>query len=91
MYQLSIEENLTRILNTTKFTLPLNPNFGLSNKFIDKTLSNELMLELKDEIMEQIKLYEPRIEVNNIEIILNNSMLTLKITTQDKSIAIDIT
>lgn len=91
MYQLSIEENLTRILNTTKFTLPLNPNFGLSNKFIDKTLSNELMLELKDEIMEQIKLYEPRIEVNNIEIILNNSMLTLKIKTQDKSIAIDIT
>ncbi len=91
MYQLSIEENLTRILNTTKFTLPLNLNFGLSNKFIDKTLSNELMLELKDEIMEQIKLYEPRIEVNNIEIILNNSMLTLKITTQDKSIAIDIT
>lgn len=91
MYQLSIEENLTRILNTTKFTLPLNPNFGLSNKFIDKTLSNELMLELKDEIMEQIKLYEPRIEVNNIEIILNNSMLTLKIKTQYKSIAIDIT
>lgn len=91
MYQLSIEENLTRILNTTKFTLPLNPNFGLSNKFIDKTLSNELILELKDEIMEQIKLYEPRIEVNNIEIILDNSMLTLKIKTQDKSIAIDIT
>ena len=90
MYQISIEENIRRMLTTKKYTMPLYANFGLSDKFIDRALSNELLLELKDEILEQIKLYEPRVRVEDITIECEYSTLTLHIRTEDESVAIDL-
>lgn len=90
MYQISIEENIRRILTTKKYTMPLYANFGLSDKFIDTALSNELLLELKDEILEQIRLYEPRVSADSIDIECENSTLTLHINTKDESLAIDL-
>ena len=46
MYQISIEDNLKRILTTTKGTMPLNANFGLSDSYIDRHLSQELQLAI---------------------------------------------
>lgn len=90
MYQISIEDNLKRILTTTKGTLPLNPNFGLSDSYIDRHLSQELQLALKDEVLEQIRLYEPRVSADDIVLEISDSHITLRITTQDSSLAIEI-
>lgn len=90
MYQISIEENLRRILTTTKGTMPLNANFGLSDSYIDRHLSQELQLALKDELLEQIRLYEPRISVDDIQIESKESHITLHINTQNQNLAIEI-
>lgn len=90
MYQISIEDNLKRILTATKGTMPLNANFGLSDKYIDRHLSQELQLALKDEVLEQIRLYEPRVSHDDIVLELKDSHITLHITTQDQSLAIEI-
>lgn len=90
MHQLSIEDNLKRIITTKKYTMPLFANFGLSDKFIDTTLSNELLLELKDEVLEQIKLYEPRIKASDIRIECKDSSLILSINTEEESLALKL-
>lgn len=90
MHQLSIEDNLKRIITTKKYTMPLFSNFGLSDKFIDTTLSNELLLELKDEVLEQIRLYEPRIKVGDIRIECKDSSLILSINTEEESLALKL-
>ncbi|TLD80173.1 hypothetical protein LS68_008115 [Helicobacter sp. MIT 05-5293] len=90
MYQISVEQNLQRILTTHKFTLPLCPNFGLSDSYIDKPLTQDLMLELKDEILEQIALYEPRIKVSDITLAFKDSVLTLHIRTQEENLTIEL-
>lgn len=90
MYQISIEENLKRILTTTKGTMPLNANFGLSDSYMDRHLSQELQLALKDEVLEQIRLYEPRVSPDDITLELKDSSLTLHINTQNQSLAIEI-
>ena len=90
MYQISIEDNLKRILNTTKGTLPLNANFGLSDSYIDRHLTQELQLALKDEVLEQIRLYEPRVSADDLTLEMSDSHITLHINTQDSSLAIEI-
>lgn len=67
MYQISIDESLRRVLQTKKLTRPLRPTFGL-NEYIDKNLDIYSQMNLKNEIILQIKLFEPRIsEVTSIE------------------------
>ncbi|TLD97667.1 hypothetical protein LS71_002700 [Helicobacter jaachi] len=89
MYQLSIEENIKRILQTTKHTVPLCPNLGLSQDFIDKPLTQATLLQLKDEILEQIALYEPRINAKDISIEAREGILNIFITTQDTLLQIN--
>lgn len=84
MKQTSIEENLTRIFGTKKYALPLNPNFGLSNDYIDKPLALEAKSNLIKEIREQIELFEPRIKIENIAISQENSKLIISINTDIK-------
>ena len=90
MYQISIEQNLNRILTTRKYTLPLCTYFGLSDCYIDKPLSQELMLELKDEILEQLNLYEPRVKPNDMTLTFKDSILTLHIHTQEENLSIEL-
>lgn len=90
MYQISIEDNLKRILTTTKGTLPLTANFGLSDSYIDRHLTQELQLALKDEVLEQIRLYEPRVSADDLTLEMSDSHIILHINTQDSNLAIEI-
>ncbi|PAF46139.1 hypothetical protein BKH46_08820 [Helicobacter sp. 12S02634-8] len=83
-YKLSIEENLNRIFKTKKYTIPLNPNFGLSYEVVDKAMTQEMILMLEDEIREQIALYEPRLKVEDLQISTEDNHLTLTINTTHK-------
>lgn len=78
-YMLSIEQNLNRILSTRKYSLPLNPNFGLSYEWIDKPNINEL--EIAQEIKEQLSLFEPRIANPRIKVEKNADKILISIDT----------
>lgn len=90
MYQISIEQNLARILSTTKGAMPLNYDFGLSPEYIDRTLTNEAQIALKDEILEQIALYEPRISPKDIKLEVIDSALTLHINAENENFEVKI-
>ncbi|WP_104749039.1 GPW/gp25 family protein [Helicobacter cynogastricus] len=69
MYLLSVEENIARLLSTTKGSLVLAPQVGLSPIFIDRVaLEDDLLLDLKDEILENLEHFEPRITEENLSI-----------------------
>lgn len=78
-YMLSIEQNLNRILSTRKYSLPLNPNFGLSYEWIDKPNINEL--EIEQEIKEQLRLFEPRVANPRIKVEKNADKILISIDT----------
>ncbi|MBR2147877.1 MAG: GPW/gp25 family protein [Campylobacter sp.] len=67
MYQISIDENISRILKTTKFTKRLRPDFGLE-RYIDKRADLPTILDLKRELLEQLNRYEPRINPTKLTI-----------------------
>ncbi|PAF49229.1 hypothetical protein BKH41_03885 [Helicobacter sp. 12S02232-10] len=78
-YKLSINENLNRIFKTKKYSIPLNPNFGLSYDWIDKPLTPETRLAITEEVQEQIRLYEPRLNIQNIAVGFEDSKLIISI------------
>lgn len=78
-YMLSVEQNLNRILSTRKYSLPLNPNFGLSYEWIDKPNINEL--EIAQEIKEQLSLFEPRLKNPRIKVEKNADKILISIDT----------
>lgn len=78
-YMLSVEQNLNRILSTRKYSLPLNPNFGLSYEWIDKPNINEL--EIEQEIKEQLSLFEPRLKNPRIKVEKNADKILISIDT----------
>lgn len=84
MKNLSIEENLGRIFKTKKYSLPLNPNFGLSSNWSDKPLTAENKASIIEEITEQIRLFEPRLNIESIDVNMQNSTLTLTLNTDMK-------
>lgn len=84
MYQISIDENLKRIFVTNKLTKTLRPDFGLS-RFIDEKADLFKILELKNEILTQIKNYEPRIELNNIDFDTSLGQITTILTYTDEN------
>ncbi|CAD7289578.1 hypothetical protein LMG7974_01655 [Campylobacter majalis] len=65
MYQISIKENLRRIFVTNKYTKTLRPLFGLDTH-IDKRGDLYNLLALKNDILQQIQMHEPRIKPTQI-------------------------
>lgn len=60
-----ILQNVRFLLSTPKFTVPLDRDFGLSQRFIDKPLPVAESL-FRAEILDAIEKYEPRVEVENV-------------------------
>lgn len=95
VYAISINENIRRILITTRGTKTLRPEFGIP-RFIDKRLDLNLKQEIKDEILAQISTYEPRIIVQKITLTQNSSELLMRLeyeelsTQEVKSISLNI-
>ena len=58
-------QNLSILLSTPKFTVPLDRDFGLSLRFVDKPLPVAESL-FRAEILDAIEKYEPRVEVENV-------------------------
>ncbi|GMT38526.1 GPW/gp25 family protein [Helicobacter bizzozeronii] len=84
MYLLSVEEHIDRLLSTTKNTLILAPEVGLSPIFIDKVaVQDDLILDLKEEVLENIENFEPRIQAEDISIEQEGDRLVLSIHAGD--------
>lgn len=60
-----ILQNVRFLLLTPKFTVPLDRDFGLSQRFIDKPLPVAESL-FRAEILDAIEKYEPRVEVESV-------------------------
>lgn len=60
-----ILQNVKFLLSTPKFTVPLDRDFGLAQRFIDKPLPVAESL-FRAEILDAIEKYEPRVEVENV-------------------------
>lgn len=62
-----ISQNIIHLLNTMEGTVPLNREFGLSVKAIDKPIFEAKSIYIQ-EIFEKIKRFEPRFQVQSVEI-----------------------
>lgn len=76
MYRISIEENIKRIFITNKFTKTLRPYFGL-DRHIDKSMQLQNLSYLKEDIITQLRDYEPRINLEKINFELSTNGLEL--------------
>lgn len=61
-----IMQNIKVILTTIAGTVPLDRSFGISSNVIDQPTQRAIM-GLTVEIIESIRLHEPRVEVTNVE------------------------
>lgn len=83
-YNLSINENLNRILTTKKGSLVLNPNYGLNYDWLDKPLTSQLKQEIQEDIINQITTYEPRLSIQEIQISQIDSKISVSINSSYK-------
>lgn len=60
-----ILQNLRTIITTTKYSVPLDRDFGFNAEMLDKPM-NAAQAQLQSEIIMAIKLYEPRVTVTGI-------------------------
>lgn len=88
MYQISIDENISRIAKTSKLTKTLRPTFGL-DKHIDRNMTLSRLLEIKRDLKSQIEEYEPRAENLIIDIMPNvNNMIEIRVAYKIKDDAL---
>ncbi|CCB80754.1 GPW/gp25 family protein [Helicobacter bizzozeronii] len=84
MYLLGIEEHIDRLLSTTKNTLVLAPHVGLSPIFIDRVaVQDDLILDLKEEVLENIENFEPRVQAQDLSVSVGEEGVILHIRTAD--------
>lgn len=69
-----IKRNVAFLLSTYKYSCPMARNFGLEAKFIDKP---NIMAEsiARDEIIEAVRKYEPRAEVDEVTFTYDNGKM----------------
>lgn len=60
-----ILQNLRTIISTTKYSVPLDRDFGISAESLDKPMA-VAQAQLQSEIIMAIKTYEPRASVTGI-------------------------
>jgi len=60
-----ILQNIENLLTTPKFSVPLDRDFGLSQRFVDKPLPVAEMV-FRSEILDAIEKYEPRVRVEGV-------------------------
>ena len=60
-----ILQNIENLLTTPKFSVPLDRDFGLSQRFIDKPLPVAEMV-FRSEILDAIEKYEPRVSIGDV-------------------------
>lgn len=63
-----ILQNIRMILSTPQFTVPLDREFGLSQRFIDKPIPIAKTIGVA-EVLDAVEKYEPRVEVLEVTFI----------------------
>jgi phage baseplate assembly protein W len=58
-------QNISMILSTPQYTVPLDRRFGLSPRFLDKPLAVAQAL-IVSEVLDAVERYEPRAEILNV-------------------------
>ncbi len=78
---ISVQQNIRLILTTPKGSDIHRPNFG-SNlwQFIDQPLTAITKGRIKAEIIDAIEIWEPRVEIVEVDLRKEYSSLTIKIT-----------
>lgn len=66
-----IVQNVQCILRTTKFTVPLDREFGIDVGIIDAPLSPRFRARVYNDILDNIRKYEPRVSLREIDIVAN--------------------
>ena len=69
-----IKRNVAFILSTYKFSCPMARDFGLAATFIDKP-NRQAESIARDEIIEALKKYEPRAEIDEISFTYEDSKM----------------
>ncbi len=59
-------QNVAVILSTPKYSVPLNRNLGLEQRFVDKPLSVAKTI-ITTEVLEAVEKYEPRAEILSVK------------------------
>ncbi|WP_104637160.1 GPW/gp25 family protein [Helicobacter felis] len=91
MYLLSVQENIARLLSTTKGSLVLAPQVGLSAHFIDRSsLEEGLILDLKDEVLENLEQFEPRITEENLSVEQNGAEVVLHVRAMQTDMSVKL-
>lgn len=63
-----IAQNIQTILSTYVFFVPLDRRFGIGTDFIDRPLDKNIESNIQSEVLDAIRKYEPRVEVNSIAV-----------------------
>lgn len=66
-----IVQNVLCILRTTKFMVPLDRDFGIDVDIIDAPLSPRFRARVYSDILDNIRKYEPRVSLREIDITSN--------------------
>jgi len=79
----SIQNSIANALLTSPGQKILNPEFGVDlRRFIFEPVSVFTQLEIEADINENLPLFEPRIELENVEVIANEDLQEYRITLQ---------
>ena len=81
----AIETSIRNIFNTKPGEKILNPAFGLDlSQYLFEPISEDTAREIGNTILEQLPLYEPRVNLNSIDIVAkennNEYIVTMSIT-----------
>ena len=62
-----IVQNIRTLLTTAVFSVPLERRLGVAWNLVDSPLNEDIEASYREDIFNQIRLYEPRVEVVSID------------------------
>jgi len=68
-------QNIRTIISTYKGTVPLMRDFGIDPNFVDNLQTESFKQKMKNEIIQQLQRFEPRIKVEKISLYTKNEKL----------------
>lgn len=63
-----IAQNVRTILNTVKYSVPLDRDFGISVNIVDAPIAPSIEAQLYSDVLDVIRTYEPRVNLEALDI-----------------------
>jgi len=70
-----ILQNIKTIITTYKGSVPLMRDFGIDANIVDDLINPSIKQKLKNNIVKQVEIYEPRAKVKEVDIYIENEKL----------------